>query len=69
MGQIQFHTYALFRKKLTTRRHHKVKKFNLFFTFSYVIASGGFRVGGPEARPKGGPLTTSSYSANRDKHF
>ena len=32
--------------------------------------NGGFRVGGPEASLKiGGPLMTSSYSANRDNHF
>jgi len=32
--------------------------------------SGGFKVGGPEARLKrGAPLMTPSYSANRDKHF
>ena len=30
----------------------------------------GLRLGGPEARLKrGAPLMTSSYSANRDKHF
>jgi len=35
-----------------------------------AVLSGGFKVGGPEARLKrGGPLMTSSYSANRDRHF
>jgi len=29
----------------------------------------GLRFGGPEAGLKMGPLMTSSYSANRDKHF
>jgi len=32
-------------------------------------SSGRFRVWGPEARVERGPLMTSSYSANRDKHF
>jgi len=36
---------------------------------SLSVVSGGFRVGGPEARLKRGPPMTSSYSANRDKHF
>jgi len=31
--------------------------------------SGGFKVGGPEARLKRAPLMTSSFSVNRDKHF
>jgi len=36
----------------------------------YLPTSGGFKVGGPEARLKrGAPLMTSSFSANRDKHF
>jgi len=34
-----------------------------------LMVSGGFRLGGPEARQKGGPLMTSSCSANRDMHF
>jgi len=38
MGHIPFHINALFRKKLTSGRHLKAKNFNLFFTFSYVIA-------------------------------
>ena len=29
----------------------------------------GLSLEGPEARQKGGPMMTSSYSANRDKHF
>jgi len=34
------------------------------------IASGGFKVGGARGKTKkGAPLMTSSYSANRDKHF
>jgi len=33
------------------------------------IHSGGFKVGGPRQDYKRGPLMTSSYSANRDKHF
>ena len=43
------------KEKLSVRRLH--------------ILSGGFKVEGPEARLKRGPLMTSSYSANRDKHF
>jgi len=38
MRHIPFHTNTLFRKKLTTGRHHKVKKFHLFFTFNHLIA-------------------------------
>ena len=34
-----------------------------------VETSGGLRVGGPRQDQKGGPLMTSSYSANRDNHF
>ena len=33
-----------------------------------IVASGGFRVGGPDSK-KGGPLMTSSCSANRDNNF
>jgi len=29
----------------------------------------GLRLGGPEARQKTGPVMTSSFSANRNKHF
>jgi len=37
---------------------------------SLDVRSGGFKVGGPEARLKrGAPLMTSSSSANRDKRF
>ena len=37
---------------------------------SSVISSGGFKVGGARGKTKkGGPLMTSSCSANRDKHF
>ena len=33
-------------------------------------SNGGFKVGGARRKTKkGGPLMTSSYSANRDKHF
>ena len=33
-------------------------------------SSGGFKVGGARGKAKkGAPLMTSSYSANRDKHF
>jgi len=38
-------------------------------TISYLLYSGGSKVGGAETRPKWGPLMVSSYSANRDKHF
>jgi len=35
-----------------------------------VIRSGGFKVGvARDKTKKGAPLMTSSYSANRDKHF
>jgi len=35
-----------------------------------VVRSGGFKVGGGRGKTKkGGPLMTSSYSANRDNHF
>jgi len=38
--------------------------------FSGLVGSGGFRFGGPRGKTKkGGPLMTSSYSANRDNHF
>jgi len=38
--------------------------------FSYSQAVVGLGLGGPEARLKrGAPLMTSSFSANRDKHF
>jgi len=34
------------------------------------VTSGGFKVGGARGKTKkGAPLMTSSYSANRDKHF
>jgi len=35
-----------------------------------LVPSGGFKVGGARGKTeKGAPLMTSSYSANRDKHF
>jgi len=35
-----------------------------------LTASGGFKVGRARGKTKkGAPLITSSYSANRDKHF
>jgi len=35
-----------------------------------VIGSGGFKAGAARGKTKKGtPLMTSSYSANRDKHF
>jgi len=35
----------------------------------FVVYSGGFKVGGARGKTKKGPLMTSSYLANRDKHF
>ena len=37
--------------------------------FIFLVCSGGFKIGGPEARLKRGPLMTSSHSTNRDKDF
>jgi len=34
------------------------------------INSGGFKVGGGQGKTKkGGPMMTTTYSANHDKHF
>ena len=35
----------------------------------FVRSSGGFKVGGGQGKTKRALLMTSSYSANRDKHF
>jgi len=47
---------------------------NMFETYNKTkilpLNSGGFKVRGARGKTtKGGPLMTSSYSANRDKHF
>ena len=58
-------------EKNITNFHSYVMAYNIPHVLYYIVLhSGGFRVGGARGKTKqGGPLMTSSCSANRDLHF